>query len=286
MARPQKKGLEYFSVDCHMNDEVNLIIGDYGMTGFGVLIQLFQVIYGNEGYFTRWEEKDIKLFAYRVRVEREEVEKIVNDCVDWNIFNSEKFKEYNILTSRRIQEHYANSTYKRKGVEMLENYAIIDLSEKNHINEGVTDDGNQPTTELPSEEVHKVQYSNSIVTVQKTKEEEKRKEKEVALLKSFDSVYSIYPRKKAKQATLTSFKKLLKKHSVEDLIKSVENFNEDLKKGGDTLIYTSNNFFGQKAYYLDYLPENYNETINQEVIINDNATREMQKGDEEFWANV
>jgi len=144
MARPQKKGLDYFSLDCHMNDEVGLIVGDYGMEGFGVLIQLFQVIYGNEGYFMNWGKKEQKLFSYRVRVDLETVVNIANDCLEWDIFSSDKHKEFNILTSHRIQEHYMVATHRRKDIKMLENYSLLGLITTNVDNNRVNVDNNPP----------------------------------------------------------------------------------------------------------------------------------------------
>lgn len=145
MARPQKKGLDYFSLDCHMNDEVGLIVGDYGMEGFGVLIQLFQVIYGNEGYFMNWGKKEQKLFSHRVRIDLETVINIVNDCLEWDIFSSAKFNDFQVLTSHRIQEHYQNATYRRKDVKIIENYSLLELMQENVDNNRVNVDINPPS---------------------------------------------------------------------------------------------------------------------------------------------
>lgn len=50
MARPNKAGLEYFSLDCGMDDKVELIEAKYGLIGFAVIIKLWQKIY-SEGYY-------------------------------------------------------------------------------------------------------------------------------------------------------------------------------------------------------------------------------------------
>ena len=163
MARPTKKGLEYFPLDCHMSDEVNLIIADFGIEGYGVLISMFQSIYGDKGYYTEWTTREQKLFSRKVGLDNEIVIKIINECIEWGIFNKPKYEELSILTSRRIQEHYATSTYKRTNVEMYEKYLIIDISDKKHINNLVTDDGNAPTTVVTDDEStqSKVKYSKS-----------------------------------------------------------------------------------------------------------------------------
>jgi len=163
MARPTKKGLEYFPLDCHMSDEVNLIIADFGIEGYGVLISMFQSIYGDKGYYTEWTTREQKLFSRKVGLDNEIVVNIITECIEWGIFNKSKFEELNILTSRRIQDHYATSTYKRTNVIMDEKYLIIDISDKKHINNVVTDDGNSPTTivTVGKSTQSKVKYSNS-----------------------------------------------------------------------------------------------------------------------------
>lgn len=146
MGRNPKKGLEYFPLDCFMNDEVNLIIADFGIEGFGVLISLYQTIYGDRGYYINWNTKQQKLFAKRVNLPVEHVTSIVDECLEWGIFSSEKFEGSGILTSRRIQDHYAASTYKRIDVKMDPEHLLIDISDKKHINKSVSDIGNAPTS--------------------------------------------------------------------------------------------------------------------------------------------
>jgi len=161
MARPTKKGLEYFPLDCHMSDEVNLIIADFGIEGYGVLISMFQSIYGDKGYYTEWTTREQKLFSRKVGLDNEIVINIINECIEWGIFNKGKYEELNILTSRRIQDHYATSTYKRTGVSMEEKYLLIDVSDKKHINNLVSDDGNEATTIVSDDKStqSKVKYS-------------------------------------------------------------------------------------------------------------------------------
>jgi len=178
MARPIKTGLEYFSLDCHMSDEVNLIIADYGMEGYGILVSMFQLIYGEKGYFTNWSLREQKLFARRVGLSQDIVSKIISECVEWGIFDKTMFDEYNILTSKRIQRHYSTATYKRTGTTMNVDYLLISLSDKKHVNKvkekpidnGVSDDGNKATTDVSDDkstqstvQYSTVQYLNDIV---------------------------------------------------------------------------------------------------------------------------
>lgn len=63
------------------------------------------------------------------------------------IFNQKMYEKYNILTSRRIQNHYVTATYKRVNVEVIKEYLLIDVSDRTNLNIiTVSDDGNEDTT--------------------------------------------------------------------------------------------------------------------------------------------
>ena len=160
MARPQKNGLDYFALDVVMSDEVEVIEATYGLEGFAILIKLYQKIY-SESYFLEWNEKQQILFSNRVSTDRNKVTSIVNDCIEWDIFDKEKYTKYNILTSRRIQNHYFVSVYKRVNVEAIKEYLLIDVADKENLNvihisnadcNGVSDDGNEDTSVVTDDE--------------------------------------------------------------------------------------------------------------------------------------
>ena len=125
MARPQKQGLDYFALDVNMGDEVELIEAEHGMIGFAVLVKMFQKIY-KEGYFYEWNEKNQLLFSSRSCVDKNTIINIIDDCIKWEIFDSNLYNKYKILTSRRIQEHYVAAVYKRINVEMVRDYLLIE----------------------------------------------------------------------------------------------------------------------------------------------------------------
>jgi len=211
MARPAKKGLEYFPLDCHMSDEVNLIIADFGIEGYGVLISMFQSIYGDKGYYTEWTTREQKLFSRKVGLDNEIVIKVIHECIEWGIFNKPKYETMNILTSRRIQDHYATSTYIRVGVNMDKRYLLIDISDKKHINNVVTDDGNKATTDVSDDESTQstVQYSK----VNKNKD----------ILEHFESCWKIYHVKKGKDKVTLTDKKELFKYSIDEIKVAIKN---------------------------------------------------------------
>ncbi len=168
MARPQKRGLDYFALDVNMGDEVELIEAKHGMVGFAVLIKIFQKIYG-EGYFYEWNERNQLLLSSRLSVAGNELTAIIDDCVKWGIFDSNLYAKHKILTSKRIQKHYVAAVYKRVNVEMIEEYLLIDVHDRGNITLiGVSDDGNSDTTDISDiqstqSKVNKIKVNESIV---------------------------------------------------------------------------------------------------------------------------
>jgi len=130
MSRPMKQGLDYFFLDVELDEKVELIEAKHGIVGFGVLIKLFQKIY-KEGYYINWSEESSLLFCKRINVDINEVNSIINDIIAYNIFDNSMYNSYKILTSRGIQRRYLSAINKRKGIEMLKKYVIVDINSIN-----------------------------------------------------------------------------------------------------------------------------------------------------------
>lgn len=127
MARPIKEGLEYFPLDCDIDqdDKIALIEAQHGIVGFGIVIKLLMKIYKN-GYFYEWTEKEQLLFSKRVNVDINEVNVIINDLIKWDFFNKELFESEEILTSKGIQKRYLAAAGRRQKVKILEKYLLLD----------------------------------------------------------------------------------------------------------------------------------------------------------------
>lgn len=128
MARPQKKGLDYFPLDVTMDrtdDDVEMLEAKYGSEGFCILIKLYMKIYQNEGYYIKWGEKEGLLHSKRVNVDFNLVNDVVNDLVHWGIFDKGLFDKFSILTSKRIQDTYMEAVKSRKNVAMIDSILLI-----------------------------------------------------------------------------------------------------------------------------------------------------------------
>ncbi|NLW90015.1 MAG: DUF4373 domain-containing protein [Syntrophomonadaceae bacterium] len=134
MARPQKEGLEYFplNTDIDQDDKLQLIEAKFGIKGFGIVIKLLMKIY-REGYYYEWSEKEQLLFSKRVNVDINEVNDVINECLKWDLFDQDTYDTYGILTSRGIQRRYFEAVGRRKEVEVVTEYCLIDLKNQPHI---------------------------------------------------------------------------------------------------------------------------------------------------------
>ena len=71
----------------------------------------------------------------------------------------------------------------------------------------------------------------------------------------FEAWYSEYPRKQAKHDSAKNFAKRRKEHGLEFILQCSKNYMDYFKTlppDKHEYAYASNNFFGQKAYYLEY----------------------------------
>ena len=172
MGRPNKVGLEYFSLDVKMDDEVELIKAQHGIKGFGILITMFQTIYADKGYYRKWNKRNQLLFSNKVSDDVNSITTIIDDCINWDIFDKVMYKKYNILTSRRIQKQYIGATYKRTEVEIIEEYLLIKKNNRENITYiTVSDNGNLDTTNVSDSK-----STQSIRIKDKDKNKDKNKE--------------------------------------------------------------------------------------------------------------
>lgn len=130
--RPNKAGLDYFDLDCHMDEKVRLIQAEFGLKGFAVVVKLFQKIYGENGYYCEWSEDSLLLFMSENGLSSDNknlIAAIVAACIRRDIFSEQLFNKFSILTSGGIQKRYMNATSKREKVEMKKEYLLITVPE-------------------------------------------------------------------------------------------------------------------------------------------------------------
>ena len=137
MARPLKEGVDYFSLDCYMDDKIKMIQAEFGLKGFAIVVKLWQTIYREHGYYCEWNEEKKLLFASEEGADCGPglINEIVQACIRRDIFSKKLFDKYQILTSRGIQKRYLSITAKRKKAEMKKEYSLVKVAQ-NAVNDG------------------------------------------------------------------------------------------------------------------------------------------------------
>ncbi|MBO5164129.1 MAG: DUF4373 domain-containing protein [Ruminococcus sp.] len=120
MARPRKKGLDYFPLDTDIFEDDKLfdVQNDYGPLGEVIYIRLLCLVYKN-GYYYRFESLD-KLAAMMMRSignrwakDKKTVKDVILYLAKINLFSSELMQR-NVITSRSIQERYLLAVERRQ----------------------------------------------------------------------------------------------------------------------------------------------------------------------------
>lgn len=130
MGRPQKTGLDYFPLDVNFEDNVELLEAECGISGFGILIKLWQKIY-SQGYYIKWEDDNALLFSRKINSDINAVNAVVNACLRRSIFNEKLYKKHKILTSKGIQGRYfkAITDSRRVNVLVIKDYYLLTPTE-------------------------------------------------------------------------------------------------------------------------------------------------------------
>lgn len=119
------KGIPYFPLDCQLDDKFALIEAEYGLTGFAVVVKLFQRIYGRCGYYCEYTNEVALLFSKEIGLGCNAVSEIVSAAIKRGIFDKRLYDEYHILTSEGIQERYFEAVSRRKKIEIKKQYLLL-----------------------------------------------------------------------------------------------------------------------------------------------------------------
>ena len=89
--RPVKAGLDYFELDCQLEDKIKLIQTEFGLKGFAIIVKLYQKIYGGFGYYCEWSEDSLLLFMLENGIqgcsEKNLISEVVAACIRRDIFS-------------------------------------------------------------------------------------------------------------------------------------------------------------------------------------------------------
>jgi len=127
MARQVKVGIDYFSHDVDMlqDRKVKLIKAKHGLIGYAVFLRLLEELYRDKGYYLHVDENFNLLFTDENNVDLNVYINVLNDCINFDLFDKEAYEKYSILTSKRIQRNYCEATLRRKEISFIKEYLIL-----------------------------------------------------------------------------------------------------------------------------------------------------------------
>ncbi len=124
-----KEGLDYFPLDCLLDDKWNLLMADCGMTGFAIAVRLLQKIYGEHGYYCEFDERRALLLSGSWfgpgASKAGTIEETVKVALREGIFDRDLFESYGILTSHGIQLRYVEAAKRRTNPTIQKEYLLL-----------------------------------------------------------------------------------------------------------------------------------------------------------------
>lgn len=129
MARPTAKGVEYFPLNVNFISDLKVrkLLLSCGAQSIAVLIYLLSTIYKDQGYFVEIHEDEIDLIALDVNVTPEFVLEVINKACEVRLFDVNLYNNFNILTSKGIQERYLKITERRKNSVVITQFNLINV---------------------------------------------------------------------------------------------------------------------------------------------------------------
>jgi SOS response regulatory protein OraA/RecX len=130
MARETKSGIDYFShdTDTFHDPKIRFIKAKHGLVGYAIYIRLLEEIYHNKGYYIKLDEDYNILFVDENNITLNVYNEVLNDCIKKGLFDNKIYKKYSVLTSKRIQTNYLDATVRRKNVEIIKDYILVDAN--------------------------------------------------------------------------------------------------------------------------------------------------------------
>lgn len=132
MGRQTKIGLDYFplDVDFFEDEKIQFVNARFGIKGEAIVLRILARIYRN-GYYLKFGEDERLLFAKGVGdiSLHSCVNDVVNESVKRGLFSKDIFNKFEVLTSRGIQVRYLEASVRRKNVDWIKEYSLIDIND-------------------------------------------------------------------------------------------------------------------------------------------------------------
>lgn len=217
MARPQKDGLLYFSFDTdffYADSRIKVLKARYGSDGLIFYIYLLTEIYRN-GYYLVWNEDSEDNALADLNFSDGLIKQVMKFLFNRSLLTSILVNSDTIITSPGIQKRYQEAVkslkrdiYVFKEIWLLnkEDTALCIKVTKNYSYSGKNEnksEKNESKSEKNSTKEIKGKESNNICAPMPHDEQSNKEEK---LLKDFEIIYSLYPKKIGRTVAFANYK--------------------------------------------------------------------------------
>lgn len=168
MARPEEKGIRYFSMDTNMLEDrkIKRVTHPYGPQSIAVILKLWSLGYEENGYYLTIDKNLAFDIAFEFRLEESYVNDVILACIEAEIFDKTLWDIYEILTSRRMQENFLAATRKRKNA-VIDNRYLINAAEETEFPAEETPKGEEESTTNVKNEVETQQIKLNKIKLNK-----------------------------------------------------------------------------------------------------------------------
>ena len=301
LARPTKTGLEYFPLDVNFlyDIKVRKIIKPLGPEAIGVLVYLLAEIYKDNGYYISWNDDICFLMSDLTGIDEELIKDVVSKALEVDFFNKDKYKKYNILTSKGIQNRYISATEKRKNTNINDDYIIkneqISTNEHTQNNSNLRVNSEETRVNVTETKVNSEETRVNVTESTQSKVKESKVKDNIytasadahAELKSEiqGRIWAAYPVKKGKIHAMKSIEKLLRGYTEQQVLNAIATYKADVEKqkasGFKELRYKQGDTFFRTGIY-DYLDLEGGETIESNRL---GQANEGTTGKADKWSN-
>ena len=183
MARPKKKGLDYFTNDVNMYQDIKIrkMIRHKGIQSVSVYHVLLCQIYAS-GYYLQWDDDSAFIIAEVTGLEEDTINEYISYAIKVGLFDETLFNEKNVLTSHAIQERYLDiSVVAKRKLDNNLPYLLVDVPDK-AANSVKTDNITEQTLVFSEETA--VYSEETPINSEKSTQRKEKKSKENTLLTS------------------------------------------------------------------------------------------------------
>ena len=132
MARPTKKGLDYFPMDISLFNDIKIrkLIKYQGGKSIAIYTYLLCNIYQN-GYYIMWDKELPFVISEVTGYEEGYILEVIKCCIKIGLFSEELFNSHSVLTSKGIQNRFMLICINAKRKYIISEFNLINSEETN-----------------------------------------------------------------------------------------------------------------------------------------------------------